>query len=117
MDSNELKEQEFLQARLAETKKKVQEMIDSIIAKGHAISDEEKGFIRARVAYLTQVQKEEYAQELAGDTTQTEVGEKPLELHTRKELEVKLQELGVKDTSNKAYRTNADLIAAIKELV
>ena len=114
MDSNELKEQEFLKARLAETKTKVQDTIDIIVAKGHTLTDEDKGFLRARVGYLTQVQKEEYVQELASNTVIS--ADKTLDLYTRKELEAELQKLGVKDTSNKAYRTNADLIAGIKEL-
>lgn len=123
--SNEDREAKFYDARVKENEDKISAEFRRIFTKRHVgVTQEDKAFLQARESYLSNADREEYKAELAENlaTTgeQTSVGSgstaRPLEDYSRKELEARLQELGVQDTSLKVYRTNGDLITAIQEL-
>ena len=89
--------------------KRTQEYFDKLIAKSpESLTTEEIAFLRARRSYLKKAQLEEYDEIL-----NPKVEEKsPI---TRKELEVKALELGIKDPENKKlFPKNSDLASAIE---
>ncbi len=109
-------EQKFYDARVKENEDKIAKEFKRIFRLPHnQLTPEDIGFMHARSSFMTSAEREEYKKELDSfapvDPTQD-----PLALLTRKDLEAKLHELGVQDTSNKVYRTNADLIVAIREI-
>lgn len=115
-NASTLEEQKFYDARVKENEDKLAKEFQRIFRLPHnQLTPEDIGFLNARQSYMTSAEREEYKSELSNfapvDSTQD-----PLLLLTRKDLEAKLSALGVQDTSNKAYRTNADLVTAIKEL-
>jgi hypothetical protein len=114
--SNEDREKKFYEARVKENEDKIAKEFKRIFDKRHqGVTIDEKRFLQARRDYLTRAEQEEYKEELTEDLTGGTFTN-PLENLTRKELEARLQAVGVQDTSNKVYRTNADLISAIEEL-
>ncbi len=118
--SNEDKEKKFYEDRVRETEDLIAKEFKRIFSKRHAnLTDEEIGFLQARESYLSKAEQEEYKEELGiklGKTQDSADKAGSLDDLTRKELEAKLQEFGIKDTSIKVYPKNADLIIAIQEL-
>lgn len=118
--SNEDRELKFYQDRVKETEDLIAKEFKRIFSKRHVgVTQEEKAFLQAREFYLSNADKEEYEKELTEDLTgNTSGNEAPKGLNdmSRKELEQRLQELGIEDTSIKAYPKNADLITEIEQL-
>ena len=118
--SNEDREQQFYNARVKEVEDKIATEFKRIFAKRHVnITPAELAFLQARESYLSSADREEYKVELSTNISQEQTpstSDRPYEDYSRRELEARLQELGVQDTSNKVYRTNGDLITAIREL-
>ncbi len=117
--SNEDREKKFYEDRVRETEDQIAKEFKRIFAKRHVgITQDEKAFLQARESYLSNADKQEYEAELKENLTLD--GYEPkiekLEDLSRKELEARLQALGVQDTSLKVYPKNADLIEEIEKL-
>lgn len=93
--------------------KRTQEYFDKLIAKSpESLTTDEIAFLRARISYFKKAQLEEYDGIL---NPKAEVKVEEVAPLTRKELEVKALELGIKDPENKKlYPKNSDLASAIE---
>ena len=89
------REAKFLQARLDETDKKIQKEVRRILGLNHQLSMEDKGFLHARLAYLTSDQIEEYSQELKDYENHVEDIANGVVTNIDPELEKTLRKLGV----------------------
>ena len=98
-----------IEKRRQETESDMFKEIKRIFKKSHVgLTKEEKGFLQARVSYLTKAEREEYKAELAEDLTKNT---QTLDDLTRKELVAKANELGIE--SPEKFENKQQLIDAI----